>query len=550
MESAATNKDRWASEITPEIVERETEADYHVEFIFKDRVGGKRHFRTIGSPGSNEALAEAALLEACGKAGGPFARQPDVYSYRLATATEVSGSFSPYFDHYKRRQRAIGRCCRKHRNETVFYSDIRNFYPSLSRTRVRNLWKAACEEGGLDEKWSRLGLLLLDRQKSFAAKGVMVGPMFSHLLADLALRNFDKEMRKRYRNRYFRYVDDIALVLPAADIPDAKKRMARLLKVVGVRLHPKKYSTMPAAEWAKKAPWQGKASSFEKRDKKWIALIDRIKCYLLKRPSKSNLLGDELRAAGVRIPLPRYQAAITDADYQNRLKKRMNSAWFNQYIHGLTRKKVVAQSRRAVIGFLEEFSDYWEEYGEISVKMEQKWHAAKLKSILGKLTMLAPEDLVPSLTKLLDGHEEFASSCAILRAIETNDVSELIAMGGSVCGAAGQVLAVRECVYSCKPKRWPAEARQGFATLRLMGVQIRADLPVHVRRDFDVRFVIGDFSPKTWRRIKSRFARDMMAISREVSLKRNQHLMHAPLNPDDEWLLLSDELNSPVFSPS
>jgi len=550
MEAAAVRKDRWAVEIAPEIVNRETQSDYHVEYVFKELFKGRPHFRDIASPGSNEALTEAALLEACAKAGGAFSLQPDVFSYRLARAPELGGSFSPYFDHFKRRQRAIGRCCRRNKKATVLYADIRNFYPSLSRTKVRNIWKTACKESGLDEKWTKLGLQLLERQKQHSPKGLMVGPMLSHLLAHLSLRSFDAEMRKLYKGRYFRYVDDIALVLPASEIGAAKKRMARLLRAAGVKLHPKKFAEMQALEWAKAAPWQGQLASVEERDKKWMALIDRIKCYLLKKPDEADLLGYELRAAGVRIPLPRYQAGVTDTDYQSRLRRRMQAAWFRRHIHGLTIKKVVSQARRAVAGYLGEFESHWVAYGEIEGPMEKKWHLTRLKGILGKLTMLAPEDIVPQLSILLESHDEFASSRAIFRAIETDDVSDLISFGGSVCGAAGQVLAAREQVYKCTPRRWTAASRQGFATLCLMGAKVDADLPTHVKRDFDVRFVMGAFRPKTWRRMKSPFARDIMAISKEVSLGRNQHLMHSPLNPDDEWLLLSDELNTPVFSPS
>lgn len=549
MEATAVCKDRWAREVCPAIVAREPEGGYHVEYVFKEIVNGKSIFRTIYSPGSNEALSEAALLEACGKAGGIFSPQPEVFSYRLAKASEQKGSFSPYFDHFRRRQRAIGRCCKRNRKSVVLYADIRNFYPSLSRTKVKNFWKAACHEAGLDETWIKLGLDLLERQRPLSPKGLMVGPMLSHLMADLALRAFDSEMRRKFKGRYFRYVDDIAVVVPASGVGRVKQQMARLLQPVGVKLHPKKFAEMPCPEWAKSAPWQGASDSIEQRDRKWIALVDRIKCYLLKKPDQADLLGDELRTAGIRIPLPRYQADVTDPDYLARLKKRMETAWFRNHISKLTIPKIILQARRAVTGYMEEFSAHWANYGDVTGKMAKKWHVSRIKGLLGKLTMLAPEQAVPSIAQVLEGHPEFVSSRAIFRAIERNDVTELISFGGSICGAAGQVLATRKQTYRCTPKRWPSHARQGFSTLCLMGVKVDAELPKHVKRDFDVRFVMGDYRPSAWRRMKSRFERDLMAISKEVSLGRNQHLINSPFNPDDEWLLLSDELNSPVFSP-
>ena len=548
LEADALQGDRWATEVAPDIVDREPEGGYHVAKVFKEQKAGGFIFREIGSPGSNEALAEAALLEACGKAGRVFARVADVYSYRLAKNHETAGSFSPYFEHYKRRQRAIGLCCRRHRDHFVFCADIRNFYPSISRTRVRNLWREACVKSELGTKWQLLGQRLIDRQKSFAKKGLLVGPMFSHLLADLALRDFDKKMRKKYPARYFRYVDDVAIVLPQREIPAAKRLMTRILGKAGLKLHPHKFSEMLAVSWAKTAPWQGKASSVEVRDKKWMALVDRIKCYLLKRPNEIEELGAALRAVGVRIPLPKYQAAVADADYQVRLRRRMQTKWFLKYVHGLTIRKVVAQSQRAVEGYLNEFAAHWEQYGVIEDKVQRKWHSTKLKNILGKLTMLAPEELLDLLLELLEGADEFASSRAILRAIRKRDVTDLIGFGGSICGAAGQILSARGGQYACQPKRWPAQSRQGLATLLLMGVNIEDSWPIHVRRDFPIRFSLGEFGPKSWKRVKSRFGREIMAISRDVSLEKNQRLLGTPLNPDDEWHLLSDELNLPVFS--
>jgi hypothetical protein len=42
--------------------------------------------------------------------------------------------------------------------------------------------------------------------------GILTGPMFSHLLGNLVLRELDEECSKSLPARYFRYVDDITLV--------------------------------------------------------------------------------------------------------------------------------------------------------------------------------------------------------------------------------------------------------------------------------------------------------------------------------------------------
>ena len=548
LEASCVRKDRWSVQIAPEILSREIRNSYLVNWFFKDYHRGKFIFRRIGGPGSNEALAEAALLDVCAQAGGVFAPQKDVFSYRLAKKNSLDGSFQRYFDNYKRRQRAIGRCCRKHKSYIVLYADIKNFYPSVSRSRAKRAWKVACAQAKLPARWVKLGECLIDRQKAVSPKGLLVGPMFSHLIADLSLREFDTAMRRKYDASYFRYVDDIAVVIPDAGQARAKRHMASLLKSAGLKLHPGKFAEMPAAEWAEKAPWQGKPTVIEDRDKKWVALIDRVKCYLIKKPEQFEALSRALCEVELRIPLPRYQVAISDADYVERLKRRMRSKAFIRYVSGLTRRKIVNRALRASQHYIDEFATHWSAYGEL-VGMEKKWHGTRVKGLLGKLTMMAPETLIPGLVRVLEGHPEFAGIRATFKAMQTNDVSELILFGGSICGAAGQVLATRGKLYSCEIARWSKAAVQGYATLCLMGVNIGAKLPLQVSRLFEARFVHGGYRIGAWRKLEHPFARDVVAISKEVSLEKNQELMHSPMNPDDEWVLLSDELNMPLYSP-
>jgi hypothetical protein len=548
LEACSVRKDRWAIQIAPEILSREERDSYLVNWFFKDYYRGKFVFRKIGGPGSNEALAEAALLDVCAQTGEVFAPKKDVFSYRLSKKNSLEGSFQRYFDNYKRRQRAIGRCCRKYKSYIVLYADIKNFYPSVSRSRARGVWKVACAQAKLPARWARLGEYLIDRQKVVSPKGLLVGPMFSHLIADLSLRDFDAAMRRSYQGNYFRYVDDIALVIPAAGKTRVKRRMTSLLKSAGLKLHPGKFAEMRASEWAEKAPWQGKPTVIEDRDKKWVALIDRVKCYLIKKPEKFDALSDALREVDLRIPLPKYQLAISDADYVERLKRRMRSKAFLRYVNGLTRRKIVNRALRASRHYMEEFSVHWSAYGELA-GMEKKWHGTRVKGLLGKLTMLAPETLFPGLVRILEGHPEFAGVRAIFKAIQTNDVSDLVLFGGSICGAAGQVLATRGKHYRCEVERWSKAAAQGYATLCLMGVDIATKPPLHVSRRFEARFAHGGYGAGAWRTLGHPFARDVVAISKEVSLEKNQRLMHSPMNPDDEWVLLSDELNMPLFSP-
>lgn len=507
--------------------------------------GGILEFRDVRFPCANEALAEAALLAHCSEIEGPFAAKADVFSYHLADPSSHEGSFKLYFKLFAARQAAIAEACRRWPNDLVLYVDIKSFYPSLTLKRARRAWIDACKTGNVERAWRALGLRLIDDQ-SEVGSGLMVGPMFSHLLGNLSLLEVDARMRKRYQNRYFRYVDDIALVIPHDEKDAALQFLQRALGSLELRLNPKKTCHLTASEWLSSA--QGQTSNYEGEthtieDTEWMIFIDDLKCYLIANPEHSAGLAERLRANGVRVSVPHYQATIESADYVARFERRLRRKGFQRRVSQISIQGIVSRARILSYLYQENFDEVWEEF-QRSDSVKRKWLLSRLRYLLSKLVVIAEEDQLTVISSRLEGLPELAEYAAVFRALTTRDVSDLVRYSGKVNTGAGQALATSGATVRCQPTQWNRETIEGFVALNLIGVNLLTQVPTRVERNYHVRFVNGRCSPTGWTTAPNGFLQELIALSGESSLKRHQRLLSSPIDPDERWVLFTDELQN------
>jgi hypothetical protein len=328
--AGAAQDDRWAAQIAPDVLRRQAAPAYLPSRQYKQiDENGKLDHRDVRFPCGNEVLAEAALLAACSAAGGPFSPTEDVFSYHLASPASLDGCFKPYFKLFTARHRAIGKACRRWQDGLVLYADIKKFYPSVTPRLAVKVWREACQAAHLDADWREIGEHLLGGQRSLN-QGLLIGPMFSHVVGNLMLLGFDKEMRRRFRDRYFRYVDDVALVIPADSKASALQFIREQLKPLCLGLNPDKIFDPSAKEWLANAPHQPVDYDEEETtdDKRWMRFIDRLRCYLMANPNRYEVLVRAFRDEEIRISLPRYRAGIQDSRYGERFARRRASTGF------------------------------------------------------------------------------------------------------------------------------------------------------------------------------------------------------------------------------
>jgi hypothetical protein len=370
--------------------------------------------------------------------------------------------------------------------------------------------------------------------------------MFSHVVGNVLLSGLDEAMRRQFPRRHFRYVDDFVIVIP----PDAQASSIRFLREelgkLELHLNPDKVFTVSAQRWLATAPYQALEYDEEDKtdDRSWMRFIDALKCYLI---AHSDRYGELVRAfleEDIRVSLPRYREAVADPRYGHRFRRRLASPGFKSTIAGLTVRRLVNDAQLLRRGYEQECEVCLKQF-QNSTGLERKWSQSRLRYLLGRLMVLATQDRLALLARLLEGVPEFAEYHACFRALVTRDASELVQFSGKVCAAAGQAMAASRRPVRCKPKRWSAAAIEGYVTLRLLGLDVSDVLPQRVEKDNRTRFALGDFGSEAWLATQSGFFQELFALATASGLQRHRELLQAPSDPDERWVVFADELYGP-----
>ena len=474
LDSSAARSDRWAQEVATDLVMRRDEPCYLTVQHFKeaDSLGRVTH-REMFLPGPNEALAEASLLDACARSGGVFAPASSVFSYRLATADDLSGVYQHYMHGLRQRHEAIASVCQRSPDAQVLHLDIRRFYPSVTIPRAISAWLAATESQGMSRDWIEVGLQLLHAHERASATRdghLLTGPMFSHLVGNLLLRPVDNAM-SQVPVGYFRYVDDITLVGTDAQIEGAMSTLKESLDNLDLSLHSQdsaKWLKVPAKTWL-----MGEKDFVEsKRSNSWMSLIGDLKRLLVFSPELREPLLGELAANEIRLPVPDYAPTVQERGYKNRLTELLNAVWFRKIARRPTISQIVGQA-------IELRKQYEAETGQLLETMNvpdpflAKRLLPKIRYRFGRLAYLGKLSELGRLADAARAVPALAFQSAVAKSIATGDVNEILEYGVNAAQAVAQPLSMRmPKVISDKPMLNPA-AQQALAVLRMNGLSVQ-----------------------------------------------------------------------------
>lgn len=540
--ASTARKDRWAEEIATELIFRRKADTFLTCYQFKQLFKKQKRYRTIHLPGGSENLAEAALLAECAEHKKVFQPSECVYSYRLPSRNSADGVFEPYFELYCKRQEAIAKACHKHPEYIVLDADIKNFYPQITPIRAKRVWRQACKAAKLKPHWQNVGNRLLTNQLKACGK-TCVGPQFSHLIANLLLKDLDKQLIKAFPGRYFRYVDDIVLIIPKKTSRSALASIRKPLNSLRLKLNPKKIHKSPVSDWLAHAPVI--ATDYDEgtdaKDVGWMHLIDHLKCYLMARPSDVSTIQSQFKSCEFRIPLPRYQAAIQDANYTARFAQRTQLRGFIASVKCISPSSLLNEALALRKHYIEEFANAWKQYISVDPRYK-KWSLSKVRYLAGRLLLMASEAELANLTKTLTSSIETKEYAEMFRALSTRDVSELVTYGGKICAAVGQAIAASENSVKCFPRRWTKQVIDGYVSLLLVGCKVQGTPSPLAKKKPEIQFVSENRQRWAWRSMPDGFFRELFALSDRYSLKEHQNLLKEPFDPDEEWSFFADEL--------
>lgn len=469
-------RDRWAEEVSTHIVINRSNIPYFRSLHFKDiRPDGQVGHRDIFMPGPNESFAEAALLAECSRHAA-FHSHDFVFSYRLAEGEDIQGVYKPYFSGLQVRQQQIAAACYADVGQVVHYTDIKRFYPSISGELAVSAWQRACDLAGIVSVFRELGLkILADHalvcQKGAHGNGLLTGPMFSHLIANLVLRDVDEAMSAAFPNRYFRYVDDVVLVGSAAEVKAGRAKLAVLLGELRLDLHALgagKDFEVAASDWL-----EGEADFSDNDSLGWMSFARDLKQFLVSQASSRARLAARFAEEGFRIPLPDYSVEVSDARYQDRFLDQLRRyPWLLRRVLRQATPSMLLFSAHSLRAEYIERLFHTLEAGPGVEGYARKRIIPKIRYLAGRLLYLAkPEDL-PMIAERLRQYPELAMLAEILHAVGTRDITRLLRMGSNAAQSAAQTLKLTPGAISCRTEAWGAVERQGLAVLRANGISV------------------------------------------------------------------------------
>jgi hypothetical protein len=383
--------------------------------------------REMYAASPSTALAEAYALSLLSEIS-TLQNRPYVYSYLWPTSKTAGRSFTYFYSGYRERNARITDLLAKNAALTLVSEDIRSFYPSIDQqAALRSLINHL---DGIEETKHRDFVESTCRQlTTCTTEGVPVGPALSHVLANLALERLDHEMYTLLKERYFRYVDDILMVLEKDEIPTVRARLEELLGEEGFELNPDKHDVVSSSDWLDNLHSPEEIFAGRQFDQ----LLNRIGLYLWDSPTRKDELAERFREKGIAMPIQRFALNVTYGRYHRYMKYLVNTT-------NIYRRIVLELKHENTSTIMSDVSHLYREFIRIASRIQiasdndhqitKKLQAQRLRYLLNRLVYLTPLTDYEKLLGLAPDILEFYEYRSVIQSLITKSIDELIKIPG------------------------------------------------------------------------------------------------------------------------
>jgi hypothetical protein len=537
VESSVGRQNRWVKDVCTRLTTQNESFGYLRMYHFKDISDDKFIHRDIYAPAPSEALAEVALITELSK-HEPFTPKPYVYSYRLSSEKEKSGVFKPYFNGLRERHKSISDSCWKNKNGIVLYTDIKKFYPSIASVDAIEAWKEACQQSELNVDYERLGLRILENhmrisEQDGTGKGLLTGPTFSHLIANLLLDRIDTEMNEVSNGNYWRYVDDVVFVGTAEQVSSWRERLEEKFNELNLVLHDgDKDFQVSCEEWL-----EGEFDFDNSFGNEWVSLISDVKRFLLANPTNKDALQQSFQRNNVRIPIVDYSDAIKDSNYLQRFQDWMRKyKWATKSVKSITINSLLAQAKKCEESFSVRLENLLTEDGSSS-PYAKKRITPKLRYLSGRLLYLSSREYLGEISEKLTNRPDMYLIAKTMEAVAFRDFTDVLSMGVNATHSAAQLVRAEgnEPVRIDNNIGLSPVVEQSLAVLVINGVQHN-----YGAINTELMQLVASTGMKELMKSKNSFIREFACLH-GLSEPRHQDFLDSSFDRDEE--LAMDVLN-------
>lgn len=398
----------------------------------KETAPGNFEYRDFLIPSPSTCLAEAFILnELCHC--NAFKKPDYVYSYHWAEDVHYPYNFEHYINRYKKRNRDIATLLKKERQSVAIISDIEKFYPSIDHSNVRSRFQSRVVHLPTLIQPAALRLFEHVLLPSTQGKGIATGPQLSHVVGDLALAEFDQELGARFPGRYFRYVDDIVVIVEPQDRTSAQRLLKDALSKEGLEQNPAKEDLVSSEEWLTHGP--------DYHVDPFLTLVIKLRILLTIRPSLFNELQANLLDRGFNIPLERIQ----DVEHSRVINgfKWLKKRGFRRWHELLTNRNSIVQEMTRVRDNFQKRSLSLVESGVPPIEKSEsrrRWYVQRLRFLTNRLLYLLPASELSYLRSTIDSISEMKETSALFKLLIDGVATDLLEMPGPAVATAAKFI--------------------------------------------------------------------------------------------------------------
>lgn len=389
--------------------------------------GGGHEYRkcVIGSPTTQ--LTEIWLLDRLSREPS-FELPPCVYSYTLGKTTS-NNAYKYFFYGYRKREEDVLEAASRMPGSRVVVFDLRRFYPSVNVEILRRRFEDRVSATTLSRDERDAAIQCVAELTSIKNEsGLPIGPPLSHALANVFLSNFDSTLSTTYPGRYFRYVDDVAIVASPDEVDSIKKFFEQQAAAEGFQVHLGKLDDISAEAWR---------NQIHRRESSGVnefgVLLSDVRRYLAHNSDDYESLKSAFQSEGFSLPFSRLRSVAVSSGGLRRFLGRMHAWAFGENIPRPAALLQRARDARHHVAVMVERS--LDELDDSSNGMQRRWHAQNLRNLLNRSLYLLPEDGRPSLLKKIPDLHELRPTRAVLEALVTENAKPLTKFPGPTVSA-------------------------------------------------------------------------------------------------------------------
>lgn len=404
--------------------------------------GNGIEYREFQIPSPTALLSEALVLRYFSESK-EFKKSSRVYSYLWPESEESPFNYEHYISGYKRRNIDIANYLYKNPEKVVLISDIEKFYPSIPQDKLNQKLTAKLHASDLPPDIIDLALSLFNAVsiRNNDGIGIFTGPEFSHLCGDLILDEIDASLEKQFGEAYFRYVDDIILIVDKKDLEKTKNLLSLLLSHENLTIHPDKTEEVPGHFWLSNGPHINTnvtSGSFE-------ALVFKIKAFLSMRPTRQKSLEQLLNESNIFLPIYSIANSSQNHEFRNKLKQLYSTGW-KVAIKALftDEEDILEDAIELKTRINDELLTLLSQLIPLSPAIHKKWHIQKLRYFLNRAVYLLDLPQLELIMTKIQHITELVENYSLIEALIYGDSSKLSDLPGPAATAFGSLMYSRQ----------------------------------------------------------------------------------------------------------